>query len=75
VPCERELEVVPEGTMDGTPQPRGADLVEAVGSHVRQDAADKLLGWEGHGVPTIGLRVLIAKADLAIRHGEQAVVG
>jgi hypothetical protein len=61
--------------MDGTPQPRVPDLVEALGQHVRQEAADKLLGWEGHGVPTIGLRVLIANADLTLRNGEQTVVG
>jgi hypothetical protein len=48
--------------------------VEALGPHVRQAAADQRLGWEGHGVPTRGRRVLIATADLASRHGEPAVV-
>jgi hypothetical protein len=75
VPCERERELVPEGTRDGTPEPIVPDLVEALGQHGRQKAADTRLGWEGHGVPTRGLRVVIATADLAIRHGEQAVVG
>lgn len=74
-PCQHALELVQEGTMDGTPQPIVPDLVEALGPHVLQEAADKLLGGEGHGVPTRGLRVLIATADLAIRNGEQAVVG
>jgi hypothetical protein len=74
VPRQRELELVQEGTMDGTPQPIVPDLVEALGQYVLQKAADKLLGREGHSVPTVGLRVLIAKADLAILDGEQAVI-
>jgi len=75
VPYQRELELVQEGTMDGTPQPIVPALVEALGPYVRQTAADTRLGWEGQRVPTIGLRVLIAKADLAILDGEQTVVG
>jgi hypothetical protein len=74
VPCERELAWVPEGPLDRTPPPRGPDRVEALGPHVRQAAADQRLGWEGHGVPTRGRRVLIATADLASRQGEPAVV-
>jgi len=61
--------------MDGTPQPVVADLMEALGEHVRQKAEDKLLGWEGHGVPTRGLRAVIAKADLPILDREQTAMG
>jgi hypothetical protein len=75
VPCERALEWVQAGTRDGTPQRIGPALVDALGHHVRQEAAEKRLGWEGHGVPTRGLSVVLATADLALRHGEQAVVG
>ena len=41
VPYQRELELVQEGTMDGTPQPIVPDLVEALGPYVLQTAADK----------------------------------
>ena len=60
--------------MDRTPQPVVPDLGEALGQHVRQEAADKRLGWESHGVPMLILRVLIAKAHLAIVDAEQTVV-
>jgi hypothetical protein len=72
--CAQALALVPERPMDGTPQPVGSDLVESLGSHVRQKAADKLLGWEGHGVPTRGLSVLIATADLPILDRENTVI-
>jgi hypothetical protein len=69
MPCQPELEVVQEGMMDRTPQPVGPDLVDALGQHGLQEAADQLLGREGHSVPTRGLRVLIATAD--VRHPRQ----
>ena len=61
--------------MSWTPQPIVPDLVEASGPHVRQKAADTLLGREGHGVPPMGPGVHIAKADLALVDGEHAGVG
>jgi hypothetical protein len=60
---EPELELGQERPMDGTPEPVVPDLGEALGPHVRQQTADKLLGGQGHGVPTSGLSVLVAEAD------------
>jgi hypothetical protein len=74
VPPQPELKLVQERPMGWTPQPIVPDLVEALGQHVRQEAADKLPGGESHGVPTIGMRVLVAKADLAIVNAEETVV-
>jgi hypothetical protein len=65
VPGQPELEVVQQGPMEWTPQPIGADLVEALGSYVLQEAANKRLGGQGHGVPTIVLGVLVAEAEVA----------
>jgi hypothetical protein len=61
--------------MDGAPEPRIADFVEALGQHMRQKAPDELLGRQGHGLPALGLGVLVAEADLVILDGEQAGVG
>ena len=73
--CEPELELVQERPMDGTPQPVVPDLVEALGQHVLQKTANKLLGWQGHGVPTRGLRVLVAEADLLVVEREHPAIG
>jgi hypothetical protein len=72
---EPELEVVPERSMDRTPQPVGPDRVEALGPHVRQETADQRLGWQGHGVPTRGLSVLVAAADLPVVDREHPARG
>ena len=46
--CERcltrqpQLELMQEGTVDGTPQPIVPDFVEALGQHVLQKTADTL---------------------------------
>jgi hypothetical protein len=72
---EPELELVQERPRDGTPQPVVPDLVEALGPHVRQKTADTLLGWEGHGVPTRGLRVRVAAADLLVVDREPPAIG
>jgi hypothetical protein len=63
------------GTMDGTPQPVVADVVDPLGQHMRQKAPDALVGGQGHGFPTLVCRVLVAEAHLVIIDGEQAVVG
>jgi hypothetical protein len=44
MPRQQELELVQEGTMDGTPQPIVPDFVEPLGQHVLQKAADELEG-------------------------------
>src|SRR5256885_8077852 len=61
--------------MRWTPQPIVPDRVEASGPHVRQQAADTLLGREGQGVPPMGPGVRRATADLALVDGEHAGVG
>ena len=73
--CEPELELVQERPMDGTPQPMVPDRVEALGPHVRQKTADKLLGGQGHGVPPRGLRGLVAAADLLVGAREHPAIG
>ena len=75
VPCQAELELVQEGTMDRTPQPIVADFVEPLGQHMLQKATDELMGGQGHGLPTLVLGVLVAEAHLPISDGEEAVVG
>jgi hypothetical protein len=75
VPGQPELELVPQGPMAWTPQSIGADLVEALGSHVRQEAAHKLLGGQGHGVPTMVLGVLVAEADVAVLDRHHTAIG
>jgi hypothetical protein len=61
--------------MDGAPQPIGADVVAPLGHHLRQQASDALVGGHRHGLPTLGLGVLVATADLAISDGEQTGFG
>jgi hypothetical protein len=75
VPRQPALEVVQQGPMDRTPQPVVADLVEALGSHVRQEAAHTLLGGQGHGVPTMVLGVLVPEADVAVLDRDNAAIG
>jgi len=69
------LELVQEGTMEWTPQPRVADVVEPLGPYMLQEATDELLGGQDHGLPTLVLGVLVAAADLAVLDGEQTVIG
>jgi hypothetical protein len=61
--------------MDRTPQTIVADFVEALGQHMLEKAADELIGGEGHGPPAPVLGVLVAKAHLAFRDGEETMVG
>jgi hypothetical protein len=75
VPCQRELEWVQEGTMDGTPEPVGADLVEALRQHVLQKAADELQCRKGHSLPAVMSGVLVAETDLAVLDREQTAIG
>jgi hypothetical protein len=75
VPGQPALELVPQGPMEWTPQPIVADLVESLGSHVRQEAANKLLGGQGHGVPTMVLGVLVAEADVAVLDRDHTAIG
>ena len=48
--------------------------MKAVGQHVLQEAPDTFLGWESHGVPTMGPGVLRANTHVAIVEGEHPVV-
>jgi hypothetical protein len=75
MPGQPALELVPEGTMEGTPQPIVPDFVEPLGQHMLQKAADELQRWQGHGLPSMVLGILIAEADLAILHGENTAIG
>jgi hypothetical protein len=74
VPRQAELELVPEGTRGRTPPPIVADVVNPLGPHMRQKAADALEGGQGHGLPALVLGILIATAHLAILDGEPAVI-
>jgi hypothetical protein len=75
MPRQAQLELVPEGTMDRTPQPIVADVVDPLGPHMRQKAPAELMGGQGHGLPTLVLGVLVAEAHLPISDGAEAVVG
>jgi hypothetical protein len=44
VPRQAELALVQERTMDRTPQAIVADVVEALGHHMLENAADELIG-------------------------------
>jgi hypothetical protein len=74
--CTRkpELDVRPESPMGRTPEPIGPDLVDALRPYVWPEAADERLRRQGHGFPTRGPGVLIAKAHLAIVDDEEQVV-
>ena len=74
-PREEELELVQEGPMDRTPEPVVPDLVEALRQHMLQEAADALHCRQGHRLPAVMSRVLIAETDLAILDGEHAAMG
>src|SRR5271167_279115 len=53
-----------------------ANTVKPVRQHMDQEAADELPGLEGHGLLTVVIPVILpAEADLAVVHGDQAVVG
>jgi hypothetical protein len=56
---QAELELVQERTMDGAPEAIIADFVEALEQHMLQKAPDELLGRHGHGLPALGLGVLV----------------
>jgi hypothetical protein len=75
MPRQAQLALVPEGTMDRTPQPIVADCVDPLGPHMRQQAPDERMGGQGHGLPTLVLGVLVAEAPLPISDGAEAVVG
>jgi hypothetical protein len=75
VPHQPPLEWMPEGTVDGTPQPIGPDGVAPLGPHRRPNAADARQRGQGHGLPAMVLGILRAAADLAIHDGEQTAMG
>src|SRR5208283_908570 len=52
------------------------DAMKPVRQHMDQEAADELLGREGHRLLAVVIPVILpAEADLALVHGHQAVVG
>src|ERR1700744_5019754 len=52
------------------------DAVKSVRQHMDQEAADELLGREGHRLPAAVVPVILpAEAEFAVIHGQQAVVG
>jgi hypothetical protein len=61
--------------MGRTPQAIVADVVEALGQHRLEQAADARVGEQGHGAPALVLGVLVTKAHLAFRTREETVVG
>jgi hypothetical protein len=69
VPRQAELERVQEGTMDRTPQPIVADVVEPLGQHLRPKAPPARVGGQGHGRPARSLEVPVAEADGAVLDG------
>jgi len=75
VPRQPELQLVQKGTVDRTPQPVVADLVEALREHVWQNAADALQGRQGHGLPAVLSGVLVAEKDRPILDREKTAIG
>jgi hypothetical protein len=75
VPCQAELKVVQERTMDRTPQSIVADVVQALGQYMLEQAADELIGGQGHDPPALVLGVLVAEAHLAFCDREETMVG
>ena len=71
---QAELELVPERTMDGTPEPIIADVVEPLWQHMRQKAPDELIGERGHGLPALSLGIPVAEADVAVLDREQTAI-
>jgi hypothetical protein len=69
IPRQAALELVQARTMAGTPEPIRADCVDPLGPHLRQQAADTLLGQEGPSLPPMGPGVRLATADLALVAG------
>jgi len=53
-----------------------ANTHEAVGEHLEEEAADELLGIEGHRFqPIFVSSIPVAKSDLAVFDGEYPVIG
>jgi hypothetical protein len=61
--------------MDRTPHAIVADVVEALGQHMWEKAANELIGGQGHGPPALVSGVLVAEAHLAVRDREETMVG
>src|ERR1700686_823437 len=52
------------------------DAVKPVRQHMDQEAADELVSRESHGLLTVVIAIILpSKADLAVVHGNQAIVG
>jgi hypothetical protein len=58
----------------GMPQAEVADFVEARWKDVLEKTAEELVGIEIHGVPLVGLAVLVPKADSAIIDGDDPAI-
>jgi hypothetical protein len=69
------LKAVEELAIGGSPEAVIADLVEALGQDVLQEAADELVGRQCHGPALVVPGVGIAEGDLSVVAGEDAVVG
>ena len=69
------LQLVQQGTVDRTPEPVVAALVETLRQHVWQQATDALQGRQGHGLPAAMAGVLVAETDRAILDREHAAMG
>jgi hypothetical protein len=75
VPRQAALQVGQERPMDRTPEPIVADLMDTLGQHVLENAADAPQRRQGHGLPALVLGVLIAKADVAVLERENPAIG
>jgi Phage integrase, N-terminal SAM-like domain len=70
-----KLQLVQEGTMDGTPQPIVPDVVEPLGQHVLQETPDALVGGSCHHFPALVLGVRVAEAHLIVLGREDTAIG
>jgi hypothetical protein len=61
--------------MDGTPPPVVPDCVEPLRQHLLQNAANARQRWQGHGLPALGLGILLAAADVTSLDREPPAMG
>src|SRR5262245_7847629 len=61
--AEEQTGVAGNSAFTGVPEPEIANLVQAFGQDVLQEAAHELLSIEGTDAPAVGLAVLVAERD------------
>ena len=51
------------------------DLMKASGKHVLEESADELHHRQAHRLPSLLAGIFVAEGNLAVTHGEDAIVG